>query len=112
MSASSPVDILLLNELHVGIVDQRSRLECVSVAFSAHEPRRALPQLGVDERHQLIGRARVASARCVEQDSDILVGGGIAAGIVDSCAPISKPLVLTTSGGRTGWDGFFLPRRP
>jgi hypothetical protein len=56
------------NHTHIGLVDQRSRLQRVVLAFMPHVPLRKGVQFVVDEGKELIRRSRVATLHGIQQD--------------------------------------------
>jgi len=63
MGPSLPVDALLLHQLQKGLVDERRRLQRVTVALVPHEGRRAPPQLVVDDGQKRLDSAPIAGRR-------------------------------------------------
>jgi hypothetical protein len=68
-----PTDSRLVNEPKVRLVDEGGRLQGVRAAFSGEKRAREAPHLVVDERHQALGRMRVAAAPVVKDLGDFVL---------------------------------------
>jgi hypothetical protein len=62
-----PFDTPLVDEAHVGFVDQRCGLQRVAVLLAPHRRRRPPMELGVDNRKQLIAGGGVAASPCEQE---------------------------------------------
>ena len=58
VTAVLPVHPRLVDETEIRLVDERGRLERVAAALLSEVTPGELPELGVDERHQLLERRR------------------------------------------------------
>ena len=60
-----------MGQFQVGLIDQRRRLECIVLLVLAPDAARDAMQFGVDQRYELIKRARITLAPCGKQRSDV-----------------------------------------
>jgi hypothetical protein len=72
MSTVLPVHALVINETHVGFVDQCCRLQAVAGAFTSHVVTRQSSELVVHDRHQPGERVLVSAAPRTEQRADFV----------------------------------------
>jgi hypothetical protein len=68
-----PLHLRLVDEPHVGFVDERRGLQGVADALLAQVARRQPPQLAVDDGQQVIQNAAVAVGQTDEQSGHILL---------------------------------------
>ena len=66
---------MLVREAQKHLMHQRCGAKGVIAAFRPKLPRRQSPELIVDQREQLLGRLRAASAPRTQQFGQLLVGG-------------------------------------
>lgn len=74
VGAALPVDTGLVDQLHVGFVDEGGGLQGVVGPFAAHVVRRNSAKFGVDDREQLIVCAGCALAGIGEELGDFAAG--------------------------------------
>ena len=75
MGATLPVAGALFDQPKVGFVDERGRLQGMSVPLQAKLTRGDSPQFRVDERQQAIESAPIAAAPVAEQPRDVMTCG-------------------------------------
>ena len=75
VGATLPVDAALFDQPKVGLVDERGRLQRMSVPLQAKLTRGDSPQFRVDERQQAIESAPIAAAPVAEQPRDVMTCG-------------------------------------
>ena len=66
-----PVDVALIDQLHISLVDQAGRLQRAVAAFVRHVARGDHVELVVDERDQAIERRAVAVLPLAQQHRDL-----------------------------------------
>lgn len=75
VGAVLPVDLALIDEAQVDLMHQRRRLQSMAGALVAKLACGNTPQLGVDQRKQLIERIWIAATPVAEKRSDVAGGG-------------------------------------
>ena len=82
MRAVAPLYAPLIDETEICLVNERRRLQRVSLIFASHGSRGLTMELVVDRREKTIGRVGVTVAPGEEQSGDIR-GSGAGIGVVD-----------------------------
>jgi hypothetical protein len=78
MTPRVPAHVPRAHEPQIGLVDEGGRLEGKpggGVGLLGHPSRGELPKFFVDQREQLIRRARVTACGRVQQQGDLVLGG-------------------------------------
>jgi len=74
MAAILPSGLFLIQESQVKLVDERRTLQDIGVALPSHIGRCHLPQMRVDELHQLLKCSRLSISPLSQKQSDISLG--------------------------------------
>jgi hypothetical protein len=98
--AAGEARLPLIDELEVRLVDECRRLQGVAGALAPQVARGQAPQLRVDERHQLVERARVAAAPTLQKYGDVF--GLLSAHVLMSRRPARQTRVFQTPAEHAG----------